>query len=408
LGAPVWIAAAAGGMVSLVAGQGVDPIAIIAIMFSKVNVISLVAVPLFVLCGELLHRGGSAKPLIEFFNKFMGHIPGGPAYAVILACAVMASMSSIALAAVAAFAPIVIPMMSEMGYSRRFSIGLLVTASTLGPLIPPSIPLILYGYITETSVKDLYSAAFLPGALMAGLLAIAVFIHTKRGHFVPPPPASWKERWQAVKKAWPVLLMPVAVLAPIYLGWDTPTEAAAVAAVYSLVLGFVVYRELTLRKLWEACSRTVHVVSAIMVIMMAAFLLNTALTYMRVPFTLGDAITNAGFNVATFILVLIVLYLLMGAFLDPSAILLIVTPILLPTIQELGISPVLYGILVVMSIEIASVTPPYGITLFVASSVLGEKFHFIARACVMFYPVLIIGQLLVAYIPQISLFLPGR
>jgi C4-dicarboxylate transporter DctM subunit len=397
----------AGALVSLVAGQGVDPIAVVAIMFSKVNVISLVAVPLFVLCGELLARGGSAKPLIEFFNKFMGHIPGGPAYAVILACAVMASMSSIAMAAVAAFAPIVIPMMTEMGYSRRFSIGLLVTASTLGPLIPPSIPLILYGYITDTSVKDLYSAAFLPGALVAMLLAVTVFVYSRRGHYVPPPQASWKERWWAVRKAWPVLLMPIVVLAPIYLGWDTPTEAAAVAAVYSLFLGLVVYRELTLRKLWEACSRTVHVVSAIMVILMAAFLLNTALVYMRVPFTLSDAITGAGLNWATFLMVLIVLYLLMGCFLDPSAMLLIVTPLLFPTVQNLGISPVLFGVLVVMSIEIAGVTPPYGITLFVASSVLGEKFHSIARACFMFYPALIVGQLLVAYVPKISLFLPG-
>ena len=406
-GAPIWTAILAGATVSLVAGYGLEPQMIAAVMYDKVNVIALIPVPLFFLCGEALYLGGASKPLVEFLNKFMGHIPGGPAYAVIIACAIMAAMSSTAMAAVAGFAPIMVPMMMQMGYSKKFAIGLLVASSSLGPLIPPSIPLIVFGYITETSVKSLYSAAFLPGALLALLLAATVFVHTKRGHYTSPPPASWRDRWQALKKAWPVLLMPVFVLVPIYAGWDTPTEAAVVAAVYSLFLGLFVYRELTLRKLWEACSRTIHVTTMIFAILMAAFLLNLVLVYMRVPFELGDLITGAGLNQASFLIVVILLYLLMGAFLDPSSILIVVSPILLPTVISLGISPVLFGVLAVISVEIACITPPYGVTLFAASGVLRERFSFVAASCFMFYPALIVGQLLIAYIPKIALLVPG-
>jgi len=407
LGAPVWVAIVAGTAIALIGGGTLDPLMLPAVMHARIDIISLTAVPLFIFAGEILYRGGAVRPLIDFLNRFLGHIPGGPAYVVIVASAVFATMSSSSLAAVAGFGPILIPMMTKMGYSRRFAIGLLVASATLGPTIPPSVPLIFYGYVTQTSVKDLYTAAFVPGALLVALLALTVFIHTRRGHYQPPPRATREERWQAVKAAWPVLLMPVIVIAPIYIGLDTPTEAAGVAAVYSLFLATIVYKGLTRKDLWETCTRTGRVMATIFVIVMVAYLLNLTLLYMRIPFDIMEGLTGAGLGRNAFMGVLVVVYFIMGAILDPSSIMVVTPPILMPTIVSYGISPVLYGIVIALSLEIASITPPYGITLFAATRILDEDFGSVARACFMFYPALIVGQLLVVFIPQISLFLLG-
>ncbi|MFC2058116.1 TRAP transporter large permease [Chloroflexota bacterium] len=406
-GVPIWAACFAGAILLLVLVMGMDPLMLTGVMFDKVHIVSLIAVPLFIFSGQVLSRGGAAKPMIEVLNKFMGHIPGGPAYAMIVGCALFAAMSSTPLAAIGGFGPIMIPMMTGMGYSRRFSFGLLLTAASLAVTIPPSIPLILYGYVTETSVRDLYTAGFLPGFMMAAFLALIVLIHTRRGHYTPPSPATWPERWQAVKSGWPVMLMPLVVLVPIYVGWSTATEAAAVASVYSMVLGFLVYRKLKLRELEEALRSTVHVVAALFVIVMAAMMLSLALTYVRIPFRIGDALAGAGFNSASFLIIIILMFLLMGMFLDPASILLISAPILLPTVVGLGISPLVFGVLVVISVEIAGLTPPYGLGIFAAVVILKEEFVFIARSVLLFYPALIVGVLLVAYVPQISLFLPN-
>ncbi|MFC1926766.1 TRAP transporter large permease [Chloroflexota bacterium] len=407
LGMPIWGAIFGGTLIMVVLGFDVDAINIVATMYDKVTSVGLIAVPLFIFSGLLLAYGGSAAPLVNVLNKFMAHIPGGPAYVVIIACAIFGAMSSSSAAATAGFAPIMIPMMLEMGYSRRFAIGLLMASTALAPLIPPSIPLILFGFITQTSIRDLYTAGFIPGLMLAFLLAITVFIHTSRGHYTPPPKATWGERWQAVKEGFPVMLMPVIILVPMYIGIFTPSEAGAVAAVYSLLLGFLVYRKLNARTLWEAASRTVHLMAMIFAIVMSAFLLSFTFTYVNIPFKLNDLLTQAGFSAPAFLIIIMMAYLLMGMFLDPGAILLISPPILMPTVLNLGIDPIVFGVLVVFNVEIAGLTPPYGLHLFVASGILKEKFAFIVRSCVMFYPALVVGALLIAYVPQISLFLPN-
>jgi len=407
LGAPVWMSIFAGASL-MVVSWGMDVEMIASLMVSKLSNILLIAVPLFIFSGNLLAMGGAATPLVKVLNRFLGHIPGGPAYVVIVACMVFAAMSSSGIACVAAFAPIMLPMMAAMGYSKKFSIGLLLSSASLGPFIPPSIPLILFGYMTETSIRDLYTASFMPGLLLGALLAVTVFIHSRRGHYVPPPSASWGERWQALKEAWPVLLMPLVILVPIYQGWDTPSEASAVAVFYSLFLGFVVYRQLTLQKLWQAASQTVHTTAAIFLIVMSAFMLNTAFTYRRIPFIIVDAISGAGFTWASFAIVAILIFLGMGMFLDQSAILMIVGPLLMPVVEDLGMAnyDLVYGVLVSFSIEMAGLTPPYGIVLFASVGIIKEDFSLITKGVFLFYPALIVGALMIAYIPAIALSLP--
>ena len=419
LGIPIWLAVISGATVSWVVGFGNDPLQIIAKLFSQIDITQLLAIPLFLLAGEFLNRGGATKPLINLLLRFMGHLPGGPAYVVILGCAVIAAMSSSSMACVAGFAPIIVPMMTEMGYSKRFSIGLLVCSASLAPTIPPSIPLIIYSYVAQASlppemlmgvsisIKDLYAAAFVPGLMLALLLCLTVYFHSRRGHFKRLQPATWTERLQAIKSGWPVMLMPAAVLVPIYTGVVTPTEAAAIAAVFSFALGAFVYRELRLRSILGSLANTARITAMVLIILTGAMLLNFVLSYMDVPQNIGEWIAGAGLGWMAFLLVVMIAFLLMGAFLDSSAILMIVTPILLPSVVLLGIHPVLFGILVTISLEIAAITPPYGVTLFTAVGVLKEEFWFIAKGCFMFYPALVLGQLLIAYIPSIALFLPG-
>ncbi|MFC1963050.1 TRAP transporter large permease [Chloroflexota bacterium] len=407
MGAPVWIAIITGSSIMIVGHLDMSAIMIVRLMYEKVSQIALVAVPLFILSGQILSVGGAARPLVRVLNSFLGHVPGGPAYVLILACTIFGAMSSSATAAIAGFGPLMIPMMIEAGYSKKFALGLLLAAVSLAPLIPPSIPLILFGFLTETSIRDLYLAGFLPGLLLTALLSITVFIHTRGKNYTPPPKANWSERWAALKEAWPVMLMPPIVLVPIYAGWLHTSEAAVIAVLYSLVLGFVAYKKLSLRTMFESVRHTVHITAMIFAIVAAAFMLNLAFTGMRIPYELNEWLAGAGFNANTFIIVVILMYFIMGMILDPSAILMVSAPLLMPTVLGLGIDPVVFGVVVVFSIEIAGITPPYGMHLFAAVGILKVEFATCARAVLMFYPALIVGQLMIAYIHQISLFLPN-
>ncbi|MFC1963623.1 TRAP transporter large permease [Chloroflexota bacterium] len=405
-GVPVWVSIISGSMIVILGPLNTDLIMIAQLMYGKVSQLALIGVPMFILSGQLLAVGGASTPMVRFLNSFLGHIPGGPAYVMIVACTIFGAMSSSAMAAIAGFGPLLIPMMLQAGYSKKFSIGLLLASVSLAPLIPPSIPLILFGFLTETSIRDLYMAGFIPGLLLTVLLSITVFIHTRGKNYIPPPRANWSERRRAAKEAWPVLLMPPVILVPIYMGLLHVYEAAVVAVLYSLFLGFVAYKKLSFGIMWEAIRNTVRITAMVMAIVAAAFMLNHVFAGYRMPFHMNDWLAGAGFSANTFIIVVILMYFVMGMVLDPSAILMISAPLLIETVRFLGIPDIVFGLVVVFSIEIAGITPPYGLHIFAAVGILKEDFVTCARAVLMFYPALIVGQLMIAYIHKISLFLP--
>jgi C4-dicarboxylate transporter DctM subunit len=404
LGLPVWLSILTGSTIALV-DWGFSPAMIVDTMFSRLSSFLLVAVPLFIFSGQLLAYSGIARPLITFANRILGRVPGGPAYAMIITCVIFAAMSSSSLAALAGLAPVALPMMKEAGYSRRFSAGLLMAGSALGPLIPPSIYLIIFGQLTDQSVQQLWVAAFLPGFMVAFLLAVTVFIHSRRGHYEQPSPSTWAERGEAFRHVWPILLLPIAVLVPMYVGWCTPTESGVIAVVFTLLLGFLVYKGLTWRRVFQAASDTAHLTSMIFLIIAAAFVLNTAFTYARIPFTLAEWFSGAGFNAALLPLALIPLFTLMGMFLDPNSILVVLGPMLMPLILALDMEPVAYSVFVCLMVELAVLTPPFGLVLFAATGILKEDFAFVSRSVALFYPALILGAILILYFPQISTFL---
>jgi len=385
----------------------VDPLLLAGVMNSAVSSMLLIAVPLFIFSGQILARSGALEPLARLLTAFMGHIPGGPAYAVIVACVAFAAMSSTGMAGVAGFAPIIIPLMTGMGYSLSFTVGLLIVSSSLAGLIPPAILPIYYGYISQTSVITLWTAGVMPGLMVAFFLGVIVFFQTRRGHYTRLPSANWRERAGAVKGVWPLLFMPLAVLGPLYAGWATPTEVASIATVYALLVGVVFFRKLTPRSFWDACSSSVTVTARIFVIVMAALLLNAAFVYVRIPYDVSDWLAGIGLHWTALMAVIIVAFMLMGAFMDPVAIVLVAVPLLLPTLVDAGVDKVPFGVFSSMAVELAIITPPYGLALFAATGILNLPFAFVARACFMFYPAVVLGMILVAYVPQISTWLPG-
>ena len=411
-GVPIYLAIGIGVIFLLIIGVGVDPMMPMITIFDRMSSPMLIAVPLFILLGQILATGGSARPLVRLLNAFMGHIPGGPAYALILANVMVAAMCASSLAGIMAFGPVMIPMLRNLGYSERFSYGLLICSSTLEPLIPPSIITIIYSFITGSTgdkpvpVLTLWTGSIIPGVLIAFLLGVTVYIHSKRGHFQRLPRADWSERWQALKEGWAIALMPAVVLGPLYIGWTTPTETAAVGLVYVLLISIFIYRGLTLKGFWQACATSTQVLSQVFVIVMGAILLLTAFTYNEIPQDLSNWLIDLGLNWYSFIVVVLILYLLMGMFLDPAAIILISVPALLASVDGLGINLIMYGIFTTIAVNLANITPPYGMVIFATMGALNKPYGFIVRSCLMFYPALFIGLILIAFIPGLCTWLP--
>lgn len=412
IGVPIFLAIFACALIILVWGMEVDPIFPLGVMFGRLTNVMLLAIPLFILLGQVLALCGAGKPLIKFLNAFLGHIPGGPAYALIVAGVVVAAMCTSPIAAIAGFGPLIVPIMVGLGYSQTFAVGLLIGSACLAPLIPPNTIGIIYSFIASQGsdetvlVTTVWTASIIPGVIVALLLALAVLFYSRRGHFQKLPPASWTERWQSLKEAWPVVITPVAVLLPLYGGWATPTEVSALGLAYILLISAFFYKGVTLKNLWLSCYSTLRVLGAIFLIISAATLLNIAFTYSMLPQNVTEYIADMGLSWWSFMVVMIFVYILMGMFLDPSAIVLISVPLLLNTIIELDIDLVVFGVFCVLAVNIAGMTPPYGLTIFASQSILGKPYHFVVKACVMFLPALFIGLVLVAFISSLSLWLP--
>lgn len=412
MGVPIFLSIFISSIIILVIDLGIDFVVPMELMFDRISNVILLAVPLFLLIGNILAVGGAGPPLMKLMNAFMGHLPGGPAYAVIVANAVVAAMCATPIAGIAAFGPLMLPMLKELGYSERFAYGLIICSACLEPLIPPSIITIIYSYIATPYAREsvdvitLWTGSILPGVLLAFLLAATVYILTRRGHYKRLPPASWSERWQALKAGWSILLMPAVVLAPLYIGWTTPTESAAVGLVYVCFISVVIFRQLTLRRFWDACFSSMRALGTVFVILMAAVLLMLAITYAQVPQDIASWLSDLGLSSYWFILVIMIAFILMGMFLDPAAIILISVPLLLESVQDVDISLIVFGIFTTLSVNMASITPPYGMIIFTCMGIMNKPYGFICRSILLFLPAMVIGLILVAFIPGLCTWLP--
>ncbi|WP_087717953.1 TRAP transporter large permease [Salinicola salarius] len=368
---------------------------------------TLLAIPFFILAGAFMTSGGVARRLINFANACVGHIRGGLAIASVLSCVMFAALSGSSPATVAAVGSVVIAGMARSGYTKDFATGIVCNAGTLGILIPPSIVMVVYATVTESSVGKIFVAGIVPGLLLGLILMVAIYIVARVKKMPALPRPSIGEFLSTARKASWGLLTIVIVLGGIYGGFFTPTEAAAVAAVYAGFVALFVYQDITFKQCPGVLLDAAKLSVVLMFIIANAMLFAHVLTTEQIPQTITAWVVDQGFSPITFLLVVNIVLLVAGSFMEPSAIILILAPILFPVAAQLGIDPIHFGIIMVVNMEIGLVTPPVGLNLFVASAVTGMPLTRTIRAASPWLFLLLGFLLLVTYVPFLSLGLPN-
>ncbi len=372
-------------------------------MFAQVSGITLMSIPFFLLMGNLMSVGGISRSLFGFGRVCLGHRWGGLSNAAIVACVIMAAMSGSAAACAAGIGMIAINEMTKAGYDRAFSCATIAAGGALGPIIPPSITLILYAGLTQTSVNSLFAAGAVPG-LMLGLMFMmwSSWISKKNG-YAKTDPAPWKERWQAFKDAFFALMTPVIVIGGMFAGLFTATEAAAVASLYVMVLGLFVFKTLHWKDFPRIFWTTAEQTAKVMFVIATAGFFQYVLLYTRIPQQAIAFITTSFTSVVPVLLIIIAVLVLMGCFMEGTAILLITVPIFVPLAKTFHYDAVQLGIVMCISLAVGVLTPPVGLNLYVMSSITGEKVMAVAKASVGYVLLMIAAALLVAFVPGLSL-----
>lgn len=381
-----------------------DPAFVLEVMFNAASREVLLSIPLYLLAGAIMARGTIAVRLIALMRSVTDPIPGGLALATILSCAVFAAISGSSTVTLLAVGAIMYPALIQEGYSKSFALGALCAAGTLGIIIPPSIPLILYGVMTQTSIADLFIAGIGPALVLTGLMAaysMAVNIKRPRGNF------DVRAIGQALKSSLFALLTPVVILGGIYSGYFTPTESAAVAVFTALVVEMLVHRDMSLNDLYDVVGETSKLLGSLFPLLAFATALNIFLTYQEIPGQLVEIMTGAVDSKLAFILSTNIILLLIGFVVDIGSAILILSPLLQPlaTSPDYGMNSVHFGIMMIVNLEIGYLTPPLGLNLIVAMGAFKEDFWTICKAVVPFIILMLIGLAIVIAIPQLSLFL---
>ncbi len=375
--------------------------------FSGLDMFTLMAMPFFILAGEIMNKTGITTRLVKFSNILVGHWRGGLAHANIMASIFFAGMTGAAVSDTAAIGTMLIPAMEEDGYDLDFSASVTAASSIIGPTIPPSNMMVIYGSLMNVSIAGLFAAGFMPGLLLGGLLMVlSAIISIKRG-YPKSKKTTFKEKLIGLKEAIIPLLMPIIILGGILSGIFTPTEAAAVAVAYALVIGFFVLKSLKLSDLPPMFINTAKITGIVFLIIGTASIVSWVLAINQVPQAIADYLLSITGNPHVVLLLIIILMLIVGMFMDIAAALIILGPILHPIAVSMGMSPIHFGIIMVLSLNIALMTPPVGACLFVVCSITKLKLGEISRAIVPFIIVEVITLFIIAYVPVISTFIPN-
>ncbi len=368
---------------------------------------TLLAIPFFILGGAFMTTGGVARRMIRFANACIGHLRGGLAMASVMACMLFAAVSGSSPATVVAVGSIVIAGMVKAGYPQTFAAGVICNAGTLGILIPPSIVMVVYGAATETSVGKLFMAGVIPGIVLGLMLMIAIYVRARMIGLQGLPRAPLAEVLKSGRDSLWGLLLIVIILGGIYGGVFTPTEAAGVAAVYAFVIAVFVYRDIGMKQVPHVLLDAAKVTVMLMFIVANALLFAHVLTTERIPQAIAETIVGWGMPGWQFLIVVNILLLVAGMFMEPTGIILIMAPILFPIATQLGIDPVHLGIIMVVNLEIGMVTPPIGLNLFVTAGITRMSITQVARAALPWTMILLVFLILITYIPAVTMFLPN-
>ncbi|KJS83663.1 MAG: C4-dicarboxylate ABC transporter permease [Peptococcaceae bacterium BICA1-8] len=406
IGIPIAVAI---GMSVLISFLFVDmPLAAMAQrMYASVNSFTLLAIPFFMLAGSLMETGGMSRRLVRFANSIVGTLAGGLAHVQVLASCFFAALSGSSPATTAAIGSALIPEMKRKGYPPEFSAAVQSISGTIGTIIPPSIPMVVYGVVANESIGKLFAAGFIPGLIYGGSFMVLIYFISKKRGYVSAEKFSGKECWVSFKEAIWALLVPIIILGGIYSGIFTPTEAGAVAAVYGLFAGVVIYKELNLKNIADVFAKSATNTAMVLLIISASSAFSWIMTVKGVASLVGGWFAAMSGGPVIFLLLAILLLLFMGCFMETIASVLIVTPVLLPVAKSLAIDPILFGIVVVMTLSLGMSTPPVGENLYIAASIAGISFEDLLKNIWPFIIAAILVILLITFVPGIALFLPN-
>jgi C4-dicarboxylate transporter DctM subunit len=375
-------------------------------LFTGLENFEIMAIPFFILAGNFLTHGGVAKRMITFATSLVGHWYGGLGLAAVLACALFAALSGSSPACVIAIGSILLPAMVKAGFPPRFGAGVITTSGALGILIPPSIVMVMYSVSTNTSVGRLFVAGVVPGIVLATMLGATTWWRARKNDYPRQARASWGERFRAFRKSFWGLLLIVVVMGGIYTGLFTPTEAAAMAAVYSFFIAVFVYRDLGVKDVPRVLLQSANMSAMLLYIITNAVLFSFVLSNERIPQQLADWLIGMGLGPIGFLLVVNLLLLVAGNVMEPSSIVLIMAPILFPVAVKLGVDPVHFGILIVVNMEVGMCHPPVGLNLYVASGITKMGITELTIAVWPWLLTMLVFLGLVTYWPAMSLWLP--
>ncbi len=405
---PVAFALGGMGLALLVLG-GFSPLMAPQAILSTLDGFILLSVPLFLLMSNILLKGGVGRDLFAAVHAWVGHWPGGLAVATIVSCGIFAAISGSSVATAATIGTVAIPEMIKRGYERKFVYGLLAAGGTLGILIPPSIPMIVYGFVTEQSVIALFLAGVGPGLLLVAFFIVFSMVYARFfGGYRPEPAANWRERRDATIRALPSALLAAIVIGVIYTGVATPTEAAAIGFAVALVITGVILRTLTWAALGQAAYEAMVTTVAILLIIAGAKVFGKAITLYRIPQEISVFIGDNIHTPLAFIIVVSVVLLIMGLVFEALSMVLIMTPVLLPAAMVLGFDPIWFGVYMVVMVECALITPPVGLNLYVIQSVARSSLGDVSRGVLPFLALMLVSVAILYVWTDLALYIPFK
>ncbi len=407
LGSPIAICLGVATFTTMMLFTNISPIEVSSMMFEKIEHYSLMAIPMFILAGNLLSKGSAATRIIEFAKSVVGHLPGGLPISAIFASIIFAAVSGSSPATVVAIGSIMFGAIMEAGYPKKYAVGTIATAGSLGILIPPSIVLIVFGVTAEVSIGRLFMAGVVPGVMLGLMMMLVTYIGARRLGFERTEPAPFKERFAKMKDASWGLMTIVIVIGGIYGGIFTPTEAAAVAAVWAFVISVFIYKDINLKDMFSVSLESAKTTAMIMFIIANAMIFSHFLTDETIPQQIAQMILDAHVGPTMFLVIVNILLFFMGDFMEPSSVVMIIVPLLLPIAKALGIDPIHFGVIMVVNMELGMITPPVGLNLFVASGITGLSLKDVVVASLPWSLTILVGLLIITYIPAISLWLPN-
>jgi len=375
-------------------------------MFWNINKYSLLAIPLFIISGNIMAKGKLGKMLLDFASSWLRSLKGGFAISIMGAAIIFAALTGASAASAAALSLIAMPMLVQKGYPKEFGAGLIAAGGTLAIIVPPSSIMILYGATAAVSITDVFKAGIIPGLTVGFILMVFIyFISRIKGYGISEEKFSLGDVWKSFKKAIWALTMPVAILGSIYGGICTPTEAAAVSVLYAAIVCIFIYKTVKVRDLWDIMKDSLRTSAFILAITMTAALFGFLVTMERFPQMIMQMVVSADIGRIGFLFLLNMVVFGLGFFMSPGAIILIIVPIILPVVKMLGINPIHLGIIITINLELALITPPVGANAFVLSKTANMSVQSVFRGCVPFYIIMLVALFVITYVPQITLFI---